>query len=330
MAQADLSSRIEIVRRFNRFYTRAIGVLQEGWLNSPFSLTEARVLYELAHGEKATATVVRNNLDLDAGYVSRILSRFQKHGLVKKTPSENDGRQNLLALTRKGHRQFAPLEARTVQQVRGMLEKLSEGEQRRLIGAMQSIGKLLGPAEKPESAAKISYVLRPHQPGDMGWVVHRQGVLYAQEYGYDEQFEALAAEIVAKFIQSYDPKRERCWIAEKDGEVVGSVFLVAKSATTAKLRLLYVEPSARGLGIGSRLVGECVRFARQAGYKKIVLWTQSELDAARHIYKRAGFRVVEKKRHHSFSKDLVAEIWELSLLSRSPENKRHRVSRSEP
>ena len=316
MAQTDLSPRIDTVRRFNRFYTRAIGVLQEGWLHSSFSLTEARVLYELAHREKPTATVVCNSLGLDAGYVSRILSAFEKRGLVEKTPSEDDGRQSLLALTDEGRRLFGPLEARTVQQVSGMLEKLSESEQRQLIGAMETIEKLLAPAEKPESGAKASYLLRPHQSGDMGWVVHRQGVLYAQEYGYDEQFEALAAEIVAKFIQHYDAKRERCWIAEKDGEVVGSVFVTAKSKTTAQLRLLYVEPSARGLGIGSRLVSECVRFARQTGYKKMVLWTQSELDAARHIYKRAGFRVAEKERHHSFSKDLVAETWELSLNTR--------------
>ena len=313
MAQTDLSPRIDTVRRFNRFYTRAIGVLQDGWLNSSFSLTEARVLYELTHREKPTATVVCSSLELDAGYLSRILSAFEKRGLVEKTPSEDDGRQSLLALTGEGRRQFAPLEARTIQQVSGMLAKLSENEQRQLIGAMQTIEKLLAPAEKPESGAKASYLLRPHQSGDIGWVVHRQGVLYAQEYGYDEQFEALAAEIVAKFIQDYDAKRERCWIAEKDGEVVGSVFLTAKSRTTAKLRLLYVEPAARGLGIGSRLVSECVRFARQARYKKMVLWTQSELDAARHIYKQAGFRAVEKKRHHSFSKNLVAETWELSL-----------------
>jgi DNA-binding MarR family transcriptional regulator/N-acetylglutamate synthase-like GNAT family acetyltransferase len=313
MAQTDLSPRIDTVRRFNRFYTRAIGVLQEGWLHSSFSLTEARVLYELAHREKPTATVVGNSLDLDAGYLSRILGSFEKRGLVEKTPSEDDGRQSLLALTGEGRRQFGPLEARTIQQVSAMLEKLSENQQRQLIGVMQTIEKLVAPAEKPESGAKASYLLRPHQSGDMGWVVHRQGVLYAQEYGYDEQFEALAAEIVAKFIQRYDAKRERCWIAEKDGEVVGSVFVTAKSKTVAKLRLLYVEPSARGLGIGSRLVSECVRFARQAGYKKMVLWTQSELDAARHIYKQAGFRVVEKKRHHSFSKNLVAETWELSL-----------------
>jgi DNA-binding MarR family transcriptional regulator/GNAT superfamily N-acetyltransferase len=313
MAQTDLSPRIDTVRRFNRFYTRAIGVLQEGWLHSSFSLTEARVLYELAHREKPTATVVGSRLELDAAYLSRMLSSFEKRGLVEKTPSEDDGRQSLLALTGEGRRQFGPLEARTIQQVSGMLEKLSENQQCQLIGAMQTIEKLVAPAEKPESGAKASYLLRPHQSGDMGWVVHRQGVLYAQEYGYDEQFEALAAEIVAKFIQRYDAKRERCWIAEKDGEVVGSVFVTAKSKTVAKLRLLYVEASARGLGIGSRLVSECVRFARQAGYKKMVLWTQSELDAARHIYKQAGFRVVEKKRHHSFSKNLVAETWELSL-----------------
>lgn len=307
MAQTALSQRVDTVRRFNRFYTRAIGVLREGWLGSPLSLTETRVLYELAHREKPTAAVIRNSLELDAGYLSRILSAFEKRGLVEKAPSENDGRQSLLALTNKGRQQFAPLEARTVQEVGGMLRKLSEGEQRQLIGAMQTIEKLLAPGEKPESGAKASYLLRPHQLGDMGWVVHRQGLLYGQEYGYDEQFEALAAEIVAKFIQNYDAKRERCWIAEKDGEIVGSVFLVAKSRTIAKLRLLYVEPSARGLGIGSRLVGECVRFARQVGYPKMVLWTQSELDAARHIYKRAGFRVSEKKRHHSFGKKLVAE-----------------------
>jgi DNA-binding MarR family transcriptional regulator/GNAT superfamily N-acetyltransferase len=315
MAHTDLAPRVDTVRRFNRFYTRAIGVLQEGWLHSAFSLTEARVLYELAHREKPTATAVGTSLDLDPGYLSRILAAFEKRGLIEKSPSEDDGRQSLLALTNEGRRQFAPLEARTVQEVRGMLQKLPENQQRQLTAAMQTIEKLLAPADNGNShaAPKAAYLLRPHQSGDMGWVVHRQGLLYAQEYGYDERFEALAAEIVAKFIQRYDPKRERCWIAEKDGEIVGSVFVTAKSRTIAKLRLLYVEPAARGLGIGSRLVAECIRFARQAGYKKMILWTQSELDAARHIYKRAGFRVVEKKRHNSFSKNLVAETWELSL-----------------
>ncbi len=313
MAQTDLSSRIASVRHFNRFYTRAIGVLQEGWLDGPFSLTEVRVLYELAHREKATATVVGNSLELDPGYLSRILSAFEKLGVIEKTASEDDGRLTHLALTAKGREQFAPLDARTNQQVQGILEKLSENEQRQLVGAMETIEKLLAPPETRESPTKASYLLRPHQPGDMGRVVHRQAVLYSQEYGYDEEFEAFAAGIVAKFILHYDPKRERCWIAEKDGQIVGSVFVVAKSRTVAKLRLLYVEPHARGLGIGSRLVRECLRFARQVGYKKMVLWTQSELDAARHVYKQAGFKVVEKKKHHSFSKDLVAEVWELSL-----------------
>jgi DNA-binding MarR family transcriptional regulator/N-acetylglutamate synthase-like GNAT family acetyltransferase len=312
MADADFDARIDAVRRFNRFYTRQIGVLHEGWLSSPFSLTEARVLYELAHREKPTATEVGNELGLDAGYLSRLLSSFEKRGFVEKTPSEADGRQTLLALTKEGSKAFSPLETRTIEQVGAMLGSFSESDRGRLIGAMQTIKKLLG-AEESGEAAKTPYLLRPHQSGDMGWVVHRQGVLYAQEYGYDETFEALAAEIVAKFIQHCDAKRERCWIAERDGEIVGSVFLVAGSKTVAKLRLLYVEPAARGLGIGGRLVSECVRFARQAGYKKIKLWTQSELDAARHIYKKAGFHVVEKKRHHSFSKDLVAETWELTL-----------------
>lgn len=311
MAATALPSRVSAVRRFNRFYTSAIGVLQEPLLGGPFSLTECRILYEIAHSEKPTATVVRSRLDLDPGYLSRILSSFEKRGLIEKTPSQDDGRQAFLTLTPEGRRQFAPLEDRTVEQVGGMLEKLSENQQRQLISAAQTIEQLLAPEAKPTSG--VSYLLRPQQSGDMGWIVHRQGVLYAQEYGYNEHFEALVAEIVAKFIQHFDSQRERCWIAEKDGEIVGSVFLVAQSKTVSKLRLLYVEPAARGLGIGSRLVSECVRFARQVGYKKIVLWTQSDLDAARHIYKKARFRVIEKKPHHSFSKDLVAETWELAL-----------------
>jgi DNA-binding MarR family transcriptional regulator/N-acetylglutamate synthase-like GNAT family acetyltransferase len=313
MAESDLHSRIDAVRRFNRFYTRQIGVLQESLLESPFSLTEARVLYELAHREKPTATSLRNELGLDAGYLSRILSGFEKRGLLEKTPSATDGRQSLLALTKDGRKVFAPLETRSIRQVEGMLGGLPASDQRALLGAMQTIEKLLRAPGEADRTVRAPYLLRPHQPGDMGWVVHRHGVLYAEEYGYEETFEALVAEIVAKFIQHFDAKRERCWIAERDGETVGSVFLVAGSKTVAKLRLLLVEPSARRLGIGARLVGECVRFARQTGYQKIVLWTQSELDAARHIYKKAGFHVVEKKRHHSFGKDLVAETWELAL-----------------
>jgi DNA-binding MarR family transcriptional regulator/GNAT superfamily N-acetyltransferase len=310
MASPNLNSRVQAVRSFNRFYTRQIGVLREGLLRSPFSLTEVRVLYEIAHREKATASELCKELDLDPGYLSRILGNFEKRGLIYKSPSEADGRQSLLSLTQQGQKTFAPLEARSNEEVAAMLGRLSEGEQRRLVEAMHCINRLLAPA--PDTP-QPPYLLRPHQPGDMGWVVHRHGVLYSQEYGYDEHFEALIAEIVAGFIQHFDPKRERCWIAEKDGEIVGSVFLVKKSKTVAKLRLLLVEPAARGLGIGKRLVAECVRFARRVGYKKMTLWTQSDLPAARRIYEQAGFRLVQKKPHHSWARDLVSETWDLKL-----------------
>ena len=256
MAETDIDQRVDAVRRFNRFYTKQIGVLHEGLLGSPFSLTEVRVLYELAHREKPTATELGKELGLDPGYLSRILRGFKKRGLVDKTPSEADGRQSLLSLTARGRKTFAPLNARSSNEVAAMLSKLSMVEQSRLIEAMHTIEGLLG--ARPEQ--KAPFLLRPHQPGDMGWVVHRHGVLYAQEYGWDEQFEALVAEILAKFIKEFDPKRERCWIAERDDEIVGSVFLVKQSAKVAKLRLLLVEPKARGLGIGGRLVDECIRF----------------------------------------------------------------------
>jgi DNA-binding MarR family transcriptional regulator/ribosomal protein S18 acetylase RimI-like enzyme len=312
MSSDALSNPVAAVRRFNRFYTRRIGVLREGIYDSAFSLTEGRVLYELAQRDQPTAAEIGADLGLDAGYLSRILAGFQKRRLIEKKPSATDARHSLLALTRRGLEEFERLEGRTVEQVRAALMPLAPIDQSRLIAAMETIEKLLGaPADVIRPQAP--YLLRPHQSGDMGWVVHRQGVLYAQEYGYDEAFEALVAEIVAKFVQHYDPKRERCWIAERDEAIVGSVFLVAGSKTVAKLRLLYVEPSARGLGIGGRLISECVRFARLAGYKKIILWTQSELDAARRLYKKAGFRVTGKEPHHSFSKDLVAETWEMEL-----------------
>jgi DNA-binding MarR family transcriptional regulator/GNAT superfamily N-acetyltransferase len=309
MAKTDLSQRLEAVRRFNRFYTQQIGVLQEGLLRSPFSLTEARVIYELAHHEKTTATELGNELDLDAGYLSRILSSFKKRGLIDKQPSKSDGRQSILRLTEQGQEAFAMLNARSHNEIEAMLNELSTEDQKRLVEAMLVVERLLG--AQPEH--KVPYLLRPHQPGDMGWVVHRHGVLYTEEYGWDEKFEALVADIVAKFIQNYDPKRERCWIAEKDGENVGSVFLVKQSDTVAKLRLLLVEPKARGLGIGTRLVDECIRFARRAGYRKITLWTNNVLLAARHIYERAGFRLVHEEPHHSFGHDLIGETWELEL-----------------
>ena len=298
------------VRRFNRFYTRQIGVLQEGLLDSPFSLTEVRVLYELAHQQDVTATGLCAALNLDAGYLSRILRKFEKRGWIQRQPSASDRRQSLLVLTNKGAAEFLPLEERSNQHVRRMLGEMSLEAQQQLIRSMEEIERVLSP---PQESAQ-PYLLRPHQPGDMGWVVYRHGVLYSQEYRYDERFEALVAEIVAEFIQNFDIRHERCWIAERNGERVGSVFLVRKSASVAKLRLLLVEPSARGLGIGKLLVEECVRFARQIGYKRMILWTQSELVAARKIYEHAGFHLIEKKPHQSWGrKDLVSETWELKL-----------------
>jgi DNA-binding MarR family transcriptional regulator/GNAT superfamily N-acetyltransferase len=309
-AATHFDQRIAAVRRFNRFYTRQIGVLREKPYQSPISLTEVRVLYELAHREQPTASELSDDLGLDAGYLSRILANFDKRGWLEKKRCTSDGRQSLLSLTEQGRKALAPLDARSREEVCQMLGGLSAAEQNRLIDAMHTIENLLG----VQSVQKPAYILRPHQPGDMGWVVYRHGALYAQEYRYDERFEALVAEIVAKFIQNFDPKRERCWIAEKDGEIVGSVFLVKHSETVAKLRLLLVEPTARGLGIGKRFVEECVRFAQQAGYKKITLWTQSDLRAARGIYEKTGFRLVGQKRHDSWGQDgLVAETWELVL-----------------
>jgi DNA-binding MarR family transcriptional regulator/N-acetylglutamate synthase-like GNAT family acetyltransferase len=303
------AQQIEAVRRFNRFYTRQIGILREGLLDSPFSLTEVRVLYDLASRDQLTAAELTNDLGLDRGYLSRILQSFVTRGLIKKTRSKTDARQSFLELTAKGHKVFASLDARSQKEVEAMLAKLSTGEQDSLIKAMQTIEGLF--SRKPEP--KVPYLIRSHQPGDMGWIVHRHGVLYSQEYGWDEDFEALVAEIVSDFIKNFDPKREHCWIAEREGEIVGSVFLVKKSKTVAQLRLLLVEPKARGLGIGKRLVDECIRFARQKDYRKIVLWTNDVLHTARHIYEAAGFRLVEEKPHHSYGRDLVGQTWELML-----------------
>jgi DNA-binding MarR family transcriptional regulator/GNAT superfamily N-acetyltransferase len=316
MTQEILSQRVEAVRRFNRFYTKQIGLLQEGLLSSPFSLTEARVIYELAHHERTTATELANGLGLDPGYLSRILRGFQKRGLIGKKTSDTDGRQNYLWLTKEGQEAFAALDARSQHEIETMLNELASEGQHRLLQAMDTIEGLLAAA--PEN--KAPYILRPHQPGDMGWVVHRHGILYAEEYGWDERFEALVAEITAKFIQNYDPKRERCWIAEQCGENVGSVFLVKQSEEVAKLRLLLVEPKARGLGLGAGLVNECIRFARQAGYKRITLWTNSVLHAARQIYKKTGFRLVHQEPHHSFGQDLISETWELDLFEVQSQN----------
>jgi DNA-binding MarR family transcriptional regulator/N-acetylglutamate synthase-like GNAT family acetyltransferase len=301
---------VQAIRRFNRFYTRQIGVLQEHLLESQFSLTEVRVLYELAHREHSTAAELCDDLGLDRGYLSRMLQGFEKQKLIETTPSSDDRRRIFLSMTAKGRKTLAPLERRSSQEVGAILGKISPARQKNLLAAMREIEVVLTPSRR--SAAP--YILRRHRPGDMGWVVHRHGVLYSQEYGYDERFEALVAEIVAHFVAHFDGKRDACWMAKREGEIVGSIFLVGKSKSVAKLRLLLVEPSTRGLGIGKRLVSECVRFARQAGYKKIVLWTQSELLAARHLYQQAGFKLAGKKRHDSWSrKGLVAETWELKL-----------------
>jgi len=309
MADEELLKRIDAVRQFNRFYTQKIGVLHEGLLSSPFSLTEVRVLYELAHRERPVASEVGKDLGLDPGYLSRILSSFKTKGFIDSKPSEQDGRQSILRLTEKGKTAFAPLNDCARDEIGILLGVLNESDQIRLVEAMESIKGLLSPGPKN----KPPYLLRPHQPGDMGWVVHLHGMLYAQEYGWDDTFEALVAGIVAKFIQNFDPKRERCWIAEIDGEIVGSVFLVKESETVSKLRLLIVHPKARGLGIGKRMVNECLRFARQAGYRKTMLWTNNVLLAARHIYETMGFKLVLEEPHHSFGHDLVGETWEMEL-----------------
>jgi DNA-binding MarR family transcriptional regulator/N-acetylglutamate synthase-like GNAT family acetyltransferase len=309
MAKNELAQRVESIRHFNRFYTSRIGVLHEHLLKSPFSLTEARVIYELAHREKTSARDLGGELGLDAGYLSRILGGFKKRGLIARKPSQADGRQSVIWLTEKGQKTFAELNAHSHQEIEAMLGGLSPADQSRLIEAMHTIERLFG--AEPEH--KVPYIIRPHQPGDIGWITYRHGVLYNKEYGWDEQFEALVAQIAAKFIQNYDPKRERCWIAEREGEIVGSIFLVKKSKTVGQLRLLLVEPSARGMGIGKRLVDECVRFARQAGYKKVTLWTNDVLHTARHIYQKAGFQLAHEERHQNFGHDLVGQSWDLKL-----------------
>ncbi|MEE9210893.1 MAG: helix-turn-helix domain-containing GNAT family N-acetyltransferase [Kiloniellales bacterium] len=309
MADNDFPERVEAVRRFNRFYTKRIGVLHEGLLGSPFSLAEARVLYELASHGQTTATQLRQELGLDGGYLSRILRRFDRAGLVDGKRSKTDGRQRLLRLTEPGQEAFAALDSRSRNENGAMLGELPRADQRRLVAAMRVVEDILG----AKSHQRVPYLIRPHQPGDMGWIVHRHGLLYAEEYGWDETFEALVARIVADFLDSFDPKAERCWIAEKDGAIVACVFLVKRSKRVARLRLLLVEPKARGLGIGARLVDECVRFARRAGYRKITLWTNSVLVTARHLYENAGFTLVEEQPHHSFGQDLMGQTWELDL-----------------
>jgi DNA-binding MarR family transcriptional regulator/GNAT superfamily N-acetyltransferase len=309
MPKLPSDEQIEKVRSFNRFYTRHIGLLNEGLLESEFSLTEARVLYELAHRNSVTAADLARELGLDAGYLSRLLKKFSGRALIQRTPSDGDRRQMILSLTGSGRTAFEPLNRSSAIQVAAMLSGLSASERERLVQAMATVERLVGDTPEPE----LPYTLRPHQPGDIGWIAHRQGLLYAREYGWDQTFEALVAEIAAAFVKNFNPLWERCWIAERGGEVVGSVFLVRQSDEVAKLRLLYVEPSARGLGLGRRLVDECIGFARAKGYKTLTLWTNDVLVAARSIYLAAGFRLVKEEAHHSFGKDLVGQNWDLDL-----------------
>ncbi|HEX9577626.1 MAG TPA: helix-turn-helix domain-containing GNAT family N-acetyltransferase [Myxococcales bacterium] len=316
MRSMSSRSQIAAVRGFNRFYTAQIGVLGEGLLRSLFSLTEARVLYELAQRDHPTATELGRDLGLDQGYLSRILRGFGRRGLVSRSPSPDDGRESLLALTGRGRRSFGTLDARSSAQVGAMLQRVPALRRGALVAAMREIEALLGAKSQ---AAAGPFLIRSEEPGDLGWIVQRHGAIYAQEYGYDQQFEALVADIVARFGQRHEPRRERCWIAERAGERVGSVLLVRKSKTVARLRLLLVEPSARGLRIGAALVNECMRFARRAGYRRITLWTQSELHAARRLYQQSGFKLTASTPHRSFGRNLVAQTWELRLNERVEE-----------
>jgi len=304
----------EAVRRFNRFYTRRIGVLEESLLGSGLTLSEARLVFELGRRGEWTAGGMAVELGLDAGYLSRLLGGLEKRELIARRPSEADGRQALVTLTAEGARCYGQLDQRSQADIATMLGALAPAARQRLLSAMATIEILLGDAGPDASAPRVPFLLRPHRPGDLGVVVSRHGALYAQEYGWDDTFEGFVAEVAADFLKRFDPKRERCWIAEREAETVGAVLLVrGPDERTAKLRLLYVEPAARGLGIGARLVEECRLFARSAGYSRIVLWTNSVLTSARRIYEAAGYRLIKSEPHHSFGKDLVGETWELEV-----------------
>lgn len=310
MKNSALDNRIDQVRKFNRLFTRKIGVLREGLLHSSYSLTEVRILFEIANSDKPTATKLSHELGLDTGYLSRILARFEEQGITERVRSEHDGRQFYIHLTAEGEKLFSLLDQRSRDEIAEFLNELSEEEQQKFLTAIHDIEKIL---DKKSFKFSEAFFLRTHQPGDLGWVIHRHGVLYAQEYGWDERFEALVAQIAADFINNFKPERERCIIAEMNGEIVGSVVVVQNSESVAKLRLLIVEPKARGLGLGSRLVQECIAFASRAGYEKLVLWTNSVLQDARRIYAKTGFKLVKQEEHQSFGKDLIGETWELVL-----------------
>jgi DNA-binding MarR family transcriptional regulator/N-acetylglutamate synthase-like GNAT family acetyltransferase len=305
---------VAAVRRFNRFYTKQIGVLRKTYLDSPYSLGEMRVLYELAHRDELTASDIGRALDLDAGYLSRLLRNFQKRGLISRKTSAKDARQSHLSLTARGRKLFAPMEERSQRQAGAMLDKLDASQQARIVAAMTAIEALLTDESSRQSGEKPRYILRDPRAGDFGWIISRHAELYLQEHGWAEPFEGLCAQIVADFVNNFDPKLERCWIAELNGENVGCVMLVKDDEPgVARLRLLLVDPKTRGLGLGARLVDECVRFARNAGYKKITLWTHSVLSAARYVYEKAGFTLTSSEPRRTWGKDVVAEFWDLDL-----------------
>jgi DNA-binding MarR family transcriptional regulator/GNAT superfamily N-acetyltransferase len=314
MPTSHRQNRIAALRRFNRFYTRQLGVLRKNYLDSPYSLGEARLLYEIAQRHAPTASEIARTLDLDAGYLSRALRNFEKRGLIVRKRSPRDTRRSHVALTASGRKAFAPLDRRSQRDAGATLAKLKPADQARLAAAMTTIQTLLDggkPDAKSSTTAEVK--LRAPVAGDFGWIVKRHAELYAQEYGWVAPFEGVCAQIVADFVNKHDPKRERCWIAEIDGEKVGTIMLVKDSGEVARIRLLLLEPQVRGIGLGARLVDECIRFARRAGYKKITLWTHSVLTAARHIYEKAGFKLTRTERHKSWGRAVVSEFWDLEL-----------------
>jgi DNA-binding MarR family transcriptional regulator/GNAT superfamily N-acetyltransferase len=300
--------RVAAVRAFNRFYTARIGVLRDGLLRTPHSLTEARVLYELGQREVTEVADLRREMDIDAGFLSRLLARLQRDGLVARERSTDDARRQRIRLTEEGATAFAELDSRSAEEIGAVLDALPEEDQQRLVAAMDTVHDVL--TQAPPAAG---FVLRGPRPGDLGWIVERHGALYAQQYGWDESFEALVAQIVAEYARDHDPRREAAWIAEVDGEPAGCVLCVRREEDVAQLRLLLVEPRARGRGIGARLIEECLRFARHAGYARITLWTNDVLHEARRLYERAGFELVESAPHHSFGRDLVEQTWARAL-----------------
>ena len=299
---------VAAVRAFNRLYTNVIGVLRGGYLNTPYSLTEARLLFELGQRDRTEVTVLRRGLDIDAGYLSRILSRFEGDQLITREKSDTDARRQVIALTAAGRALQQSLDARAAEEIGALLARLGEEAQQRLVASMRDITQVLTDTPPPRA-----YLLRAPRPGDLGWVIQRQAAGYAAEYGWDETYEALVARIIADYVDSHDPAREAAWIAEADGQRVGSILCVRKSDTVAQLRLLYVDPAARGLGIGAKLVEECLRFARAAGYTEMTLWTNSVLAEARRIYQRTGFTLIGEETHHSFGAELVGQNWSRPL-----------------